>query len=57
MKKMRMPQQMTSLDRKLRLDRETVRQLDAESLEQAWGGAVDTIVRPTDACPTPTGGH
>jgi hypothetical protein len=57
MKKMRMPQQRTSRARKLRLDRETVRQLDAESLEQAWGGAVDTIVRPTDACPTPTGGH
>jgi hypothetical protein len=43
-------------DRKLRLDRETVRQLATGSLEQAWGGAVDTVVRHTDACPVGTSG-
>lgn len=44
-------------DRRLQLHRETVRQLDAKSLEQARGGEVhDTIVRPSDACGTPTGG-
>jgi hypothetical protein len=41
-------------NRKLRLDRETVRQLDAEALRQAGGGLDDTIVRPSDACGTPT---
>jgi hypothetical protein len=43
-------------DRKLRLDRETVRQLATESLEQARGGAVETVVRHTDACPVGTTG-
>jgi hypothetical protein len=44
-------------DRKLELSRETVRQLDARALGQALGGVSnDTIVRPSDACGTPTGG-
>ena len=42
---------------KLQINRETVRQLTAEPLEQVWGGVSnDTIVRPSDACGTPTGG-
>jgi hypothetical protein len=45
-------------DRKLRLNRETVRQLGAETLQQARGGeSNDTIVRPSDACGVPTSGH
>jgi hypothetical protein len=44
-------------DRKLELNRETVRQLDARSLKQIGGGASnDTIVRPSDACGIPTSG-
>jgi hypothetical protein len=43
-------------DRKLQLSRETVRQLDTKTLEQIRGGEVyETIVRPSDACGTPTG--
>jgi len=42
---------------KLQLNRETVRQLNAATLDQARGGEVyQTIVRPSDACGTPTGG-
>ena len=42
---------------KLQLHRETVRQLDDRTLEQALGGlSNDTIVRPTDACGQPTSG-
>lgn len=46
----------TKATRKLQLDRETLRQLDREALELARGGQtpVETIVRPTDACGTPT---
>jgi hypothetical protein len=44
-------------DRKLQLSRETVRQLDLKALAQIRGGEVyQTIVRPSDACGTPTGG-
>ena len=46
-----------SSDRKLHLNRETIHQLDIKALEQARGGEVfQTIVRPSDACGTPTGG-
>lgn len=46
-----------SSDRKLRIHRETLRQLSAETLEQVRGGEVyETIVRPSDACGTPTRG-
>jgi hypothetical protein len=42
---------------RLQLNRETVRQLDAQILGQAWGGASnETVVRPSDACGGPTGG-
>ena len=50
MKKTTRPQQHEISDRRLRLDRETVRQLDARTLRQAGGGLDDTIVRPSDAC-------
>jgi hypothetical protein len=50
------PTTIRTADRKLRLDRETVLHLNAESLEQARGGAVDTVVRHTDACPVGTSG-
>lgn len=44
-----------SSDRKLQINRETLRQLSAEALEQARGGEVyETIVRPSDACGSPT---
>jgi hypothetical protein len=51
-------------DHKLGLNRETVRHLDRQTVEQAWGGSAlpgqipirDTIVRPSDACGTPTSG-
>jgi hypothetical protein len=47
----------TPSGRKLGLNRETVRQLDAKALEQIRGGASnDTIVRPSDACGIPTSG-
>lgn len=44
--------------RKLQLRRETLQQLGVDSLAQAQGGQkpVETIVRPSDACPVPTGG-
>jgi len=44
--------------RKLQLQRETLQQLDTDALIHAQGGEkpIDTIVRPTDACPVPTGG-
>jgi hypothetical protein len=44
--------------RKLQLQRETLQQLDASALPHALGGQkpIDTIVRPSDACPIPTGG-
>jgi hypothetical protein len=46
-----------SSERKLRINRETLRQLSAEALEQVRGGEVyETIVRPSDACGHPTGG-
>jgi hypothetical protein len=42
----------------MQLNRETVRQLDAQPLGQVWGGAPpnETVVRPSDACGGPTGG-
>jgi hypothetical protein len=44
-------------DRKLQLNRETVRQLDARDLHAAVGGQVyETVVRHTDACPVGTTG-
>jgi hypothetical protein len=44
-------------DRKLQLNRETVRQLESRDLAAAVGGQVyQTVVRPTDGCPGPTGG-
>jgi hypothetical protein len=58
MKKTTRPQQTETSDRRLRLHRETVRRLDAGDLRQAWGGASnETVVRPSDACGSPTGGH
>ena len=45
-----------SSDRKLQINRETLRQLSTEALEQVRGGLDDTIVRPSDACGHPTGG-
>jgi hypothetical protein len=44
--------------RKLQLQRETLQQLTIDALSLAQGGQqpVDTIVRPSDACGTPTGG-
>ena len=42
----------------LQLNRETVRQLDAGALQQAQGAlSNETVVRPSDACGSPTGGH
>ena len=44
-------------DRKLKLQRETLRELNPETLGQAWGGEVyQTIVKPIDACGQPTSG-
>jgi hypothetical protein len=44
-------------DRKLQLSRETVRQLNSRELAVAVGGrAYETVVRPSDGCPGPTGG-
>ena len=41
-------------DRKLKLQRETLRELTAKALGQVRGGEVyETIVRPTDACGHP----
>lgn len=42
--------------RKLQLQRETLQQLDLDALALAQGGQqpVETIVRPSDACPVPT---
>lgn len=42
--------------RKLQLRRETLRPLDSEALGLALGGQtpVETIVRPSDACGSPT---
>ena len=42
--------------RKLQLQRETLQQLDVDVLALAQGGQqpVETIVRPSDACPVPT---
>ena len=38
-------------DRKLKLQRETLRELNPETLGQAWGGEVyQTVVRPTVEC-------
>ena len=44
--------------RKLQLHRETLHPLDTKALELALGGQqpVETVVRPTDACPVPTSG-
>lgn len=44
--------------RKLQIRRETLQQLDLDTLALAQGGQkpVETIVRPSDACPVPTGG-
>jgi hypothetical protein len=50
------PRTIPTAERKLRLDRETVRHLATESLDHARGGAVDTVVRHTDACPVGTTG-
>jgi hypothetical protein len=50
---------MKKADRKLQLRRETLQPLGVHSLEQAHGGSLtipikDTVVRPSDACGTPT---
>ena len=44
------------ISRKLQLQRETLQQLGVDILTLAQGGQqpVDTIVRPSDACGTPT---
>lgn len=44
--------------RKLQLHRETLHPLDSKALELALGGQkpVETVVRPSDACPVPTSG-
>ncbi|MFY9826871.1 MAG: hypothetical protein WAM82_36290 [Thermoanaerobaculia bacterium] len=47
------------MKRKLQLRRETLQPLGAQTLELAYGGSLtvpikDTIVRPSDACGTPT---
>jgi hypothetical protein len=44
--------------RKLQLQRETLQQLGIDALALAQGGEkpIETVVRPTDACPVPTGG-
>jgi hypothetical protein len=43
---------------RLQIHRETVRQLDAQPLGHVRGGEpFETVVRPSDACGTPTGGH
>jgi hypothetical protein len=44
---------------KLQLRRETLQPLGVQTLEQVYGGSLtvpikDTIVRPSDACGTPT---
>lgn len=42
-------------DRRLQLNRETVRQIDSRELTVAQGGQpYQTVVRPTDGCPGPT---
>ena len=43
-----------SSDRRLQLNRETVRQIDSRELTVAMGGYYETVVRPTDGCPSPT---
>lgn len=40
-------------DRRLQLNRETVRQIDSRELAAAVGG-YETVVRHTDGCPSPT---
>jgi hypothetical protein len=52
---------MKKAHQKLQLRRETLQPLGVHTLEQAHGGSgtvpiQDTIVRPSDACGTPTGG-
>jgi hypothetical protein len=49
---------MKKTSRKLQLQRETLQQLGVDTLTLVQGGQqpVDTIVRPSDACGTPTGG-
>ena len=43
--------------RKLQLQRETLQQLGIDALALVEGGQpFETIVRPSDACPVPTGG-
>ncbi|HEX3555266.1 MAG TPA: hypothetical protein VIA62_18735 [Thermoanaerobaculia bacterium] len=50
---------MKKAQRKLQLRRETLQSLGVHTLEQVYGGSntvpiKDTIVRPSDACGTPT---
>ena len=46
----------TTLSKKLMLSKETLSSLTNGEMKGALGGANDTIVRPSDACGTPTGG-
>jgi hypothetical protein len=51
---------MKKAHQKLQIRRETLQPLGAHNLEQALGGSLtvpikDTVVRPSDACGTPTG--
>ncbi len=50
---------MKKAHRKLQIRRETLQPLGVHTLEQIYGGSLtvpikDTIVRPSDACGTPT---
>ncbi|HEV7507197.1 MAG TPA: hypothetical protein VGS07_20070 [Thermoanaerobaculia bacterium] len=50
---------MKKAHRKLQIRRETLQPLGVPTLEQVYGGSLtipikDTIVRPSDACGTPT---
>ena len=48
---------MTSISKKLTFAKETLRLLAPGEMKEARGGEVyQTIVRPSDACGTPTGG-
>jgi len=46
----------TTPSKKLTLFKETLSSLTNGEIKGALGGANDTIVRPSDACGTPTGG-
>ena len=46
----------TTLSKKLMLSKETLSSLTNGEMKGALGGANDTLVRPSDACGSPTGG-